>query len=48
MKSMEYYGFCSRTGRCFNPFGIKPEWVIRKAAMLRLQDLIQETEEAPF
>ena len=45
---LEDYGYCSKTGKCINPFGIKPEWVQKQAAKIRQQLLINETEEAPF
>ena len=45
---LEHYGYCSKTGKCINPFGIKPQWVQNVAQKLRLKMLIQETEEAPF
>ena len=45
---LEDYGYCSKTGRCINPFGIKPEWVQKLAAKIRLGLLIDQTEEAPF
>lgn len=45
---LEDYGYCSKTGKCINPFGVKPDWVQRLAAKIRQQLLINETEEAPF
>ena len=45
---LEDYGYCSKTGKCINPFGIKPEWVQKLAAKIRLGLLIDQTEDAPF
>ena len=43
---LEDYGYCSKTGVCINPFGIKPAWVVRRAAKIRQQILINQTEDA--
>ena len=43
---MEDYGYCSKTGVCFNPFGVKPEWVQKRAHKIRHGLLIEQTEEA--
>jgi len=45
---LEDYGYCSKTGICINPFGIKPLWVQRKAAKLRQKLLVEQTEDALF
>jgi hypothetical protein len=45
---IEDYGYCSKTGKCINPFGIKPEWVQKQAAKIRQRILISQTQEAPF
>ena len=45
---IEQYGYCSKTGVCFNPFGIKPEWVQKQAYKIRHGLLIEQTEEALF
>ena len=48
LRIIERYGFCGRTGRCLNPFGAKPLWVIRKAELLRKKILLESLEDAPF
>lgn len=45
---IEDYGYCSKTGKCINPFGVKPEWVQKLAAKIRLGILMNQIEEAPF
>jgi len=45
---IEQYGYCSKTGVCFNPFGVKPEWVQKRAYKIRHGLLIEQTEEALF
>ena len=45
---VEDFGYCSKTGRCFNPFGIKPRWVMKRAAFLRQMAVVESTEAAPY
>ena len=45
---LERYGYCSKTGRCLNPFGSRPLWVIARARKIALGMLIETTEEALF
>ena len=45
---LEAYGYCSKTGRCINPFGIKPQWVQRLAAQIRQRVVLMQTEDALF
>ena len=45
---IEEYGYCSKTGVCFNPFGVKPEWVQRLAKKIRQGITIEQAEEALF
>jgi hypothetical protein len=45
---LERYGFCSKTGRCLNPFGARPLWVIRRAFLIRQRLLLETLEAAPF
>lgn len=46
---LEKYGYCSKTGKCINPFGVKPREIQEEAARIRQEKLItEETEEAPF
>jgi hypothetical protein len=45
---IEDYGYCSRTGVCWNPFGIKPAWVIKLANQVRKQYFLDQAEEATF
>jgi hypothetical protein len=45
---IEQYGYCSKTGICINPFGVKPLWVQKRAYKIRHGLLIEQTEEALF
>ena len=45
---LEDYGYCSKTGKCFNPFGVKPAWVQKRAEKIRIALLMIRVEEAPF
>jgi hypothetical protein len=45
---IEEYGYCSKTGVCFNPFGVKPEWAQRLAKKIRHGITIEQAEEALF
>jgi len=45
---MEAYGYCSRTGICFNPFGVKPRWVQERAARIRQRIILEQAQEALF
>lgn len=45
---LEDYGYCSKTGKCINPFGVKPEWVQNLAEKLQQKFLVKQTKEAPF
>jgi hypothetical protein len=45
---LEKYGYCSKTGKCLNPFGARPLWVINRARQIRMGLLIECTEEALF
>ena len=47
LEMIEQYGY-NKQGVCINPFGIKPEWVQKLAAKIRLGILIEHSEEAPF
>lgn len=47
--NLEKYGYCSKTGKCINPFGLKPREIQEAAARIRQERLInEETEEALF
>ena len=47
--NLEKYGYCSKTGKCINPFGLKPREIQEEAARIRHEKLIaEEVEEAPF
>ena len=47
--NLEKYGYCSKTGKCLNPFGVKPREIQEEAARIRHEKLIaEEVEEAPF
>ena len=48
VKTLEAHGYCSKTGVCVNPFGIKPEWVQKLAERIRVQHILTNAEEAPF
>ena len=45
--NLEKYGYCSKTGKCINPFGLKPREIQEEAARIRHEKLItEEVEEA--
>lgn len=45
---LEDYGVCPKTGKFLNPFGIKPEWVFKKAQELQQKYVVDNAEDAPF
>ena len=45
---LEDYGVCPKTGKFLNPFGVKPEWVFKKAAELQQKWTVANADEAPF
>ena len=45
---LEPWGYCSKTGICFNPFGTKPLWVQRAAEKIRKQHILVTADPAPF
>lgn len=45
---LEDYGVCPKTGKFLNPFGVKPEWVFKKAAELQQKWIVDNAEEALF
>lgn len=45
---LEQYGYCSKTGKCLNPFGARPLWVINRARQIRMGMLLEEVQEALF
>lgn len=48
IKKLKDYGYCSKTGICINPFGIKPLWVQKLAERIRCNHIVTTAEEAPF
>ena len=48
IKKLKDYGYCSKTGVCINPFGIKPLWVQKLAERIRCNHVVNTAEEAPF
>ena len=47
LEIIEQYGY-NKQGVCINPFGIKPEWVQKRAYKIQHGLLIEQTEEALF
>ena len=45
---IEQYGYCSKTGKCLNPFGARPLWVIKLAEKIRRNEVVTNTQEALF
>lgn len=45
--NIEQYGY-NKHGICINPFGVKPEWVFKKAAELQQKWTVANADEAPF
>ena len=48
MTKLEQYGYCSKTGKCLNPFGARPLWVIKLAEKIRQGHVVTNTQEALF
>ena len=47
-KDLESYGYCSKTGKCLNPFGARPLWVMKLAEQIRRNHVVTNTQEALF
>ena len=46
--TLEQYWYCSKTGKCLNPFGAMPLLVIKLAEKIRQGNVVSNTQEALF